>query len=72
MPVLCFQNDLVERVVAGGRTQLFAYVLAVEHAGDLAQQLQVRIGGSFGDQQHEQQVNRSTVDGIEVYGGVKM
>ena len=51
--------------------QTFAYVATVEHAGDLAEQFEVFIGGCFGNQQDEQQIDRGTVDGIEVHGGVE-
>jgi hypothetical protein len=56
------------RLHCSGRCAVFAHFLAVEHAGDLAQQFQVRIGGGFRDQQNEQQVNRCAVDGVEIDG----
>ena len=66
MPVLLVQYHLVQGFVARCAAQSFTHFLAIEHAGDLAQQFQMCIGGGFRDQQHEQQVNRGAIDGVEI------
>ena len=57
--VLHIHDDLVQAVVVGCLAQTLAYLFTVEHAGDLAQQLEVLVGGRFRDQQDEQQVDRA-------------
>jgi len=66
------QDNLIQRLIAAGTAQFVAYFLAVEHAGDLPEQFQVCIGGGLRDQQHEQQVDRGTVDGVEIDGSVQV
>ncbi|MNL70105.1 hypothetical protein D3C87_1950580 [compost metagenome] len=72
MTVLLVQDNLIQGFIARRAAQFFTHFLAVEHAGDLTKQFQVRIGSGFRDQQNEQQVNRCAVDGIEIDRGVKV
>ena len=72
MTVLLAQDDLIQGFIARCAAQFFAHFLAVEHAGDLAQQLQMRVGCGFRDQQYEQQVHRSAVDGVEIDRGFEV
>ena len=69
MLVLCVQDNLVQGLAATGGTQAITNILAIEHAGDLAEQFKVRIGGGFWHQQDKQQVHRCAVDGVEINGG---
>src|SRR5690606_16981560 len=62
---------LVEAGAVGSLAQAFAHIAAVQHAGDLAEQFKVLIGGGFRDQQDEQQVNRGAVDGVEIDWSIK-
>ena len=66
MTVLNVHDDLIEIFAALGLAQTFTYILAIKHAGDLAQQVEVGIGGRLRHQQHEQQIDRHAVDGVEV------
>jgi hypothetical protein len=66
LTVLNVHDDLKEIFAAVGLAQTFTYILAIEHAGDLAQQFEVRIGCRLRHQKYEQQIDRHAVDGVEV------
>ena len=65
MLVLFVQDYLEEGLVTAGATQAITNFLAIKHAGDLPKQFQMRIDGSFRDQQDKQQVDGLAVGSIE-------
>ena len=72
MPVLRVHYDLVQSFAALSLAQALTDLATVKHAGDLPQQFQVCVGSSFWHQQNEKQVDRRAIDGVEIYGSVKM
>lgn len=72
MLVLYVQDDLEQGLAALGCTQAITNVLAIEHAGYLAQQFQMSIGGRNRNQQNEKQVHGRAIDRVIIDGGVKV